>query len=325
MRKNEQGFVSIVVTLIIMIILSLVTLGFARLMSREQEQALDRQLSSQAFYAAETGVNNAREQLASNPSYTVTTCTPDDIDTRGPVRNTCTTVSPIVTSLEYKPVSTDQNSPKIITLRGVDSGGSPAAIGTLNIRWNAAPGNAGASAFRTNNELTPQGSWNTRTGMLKVVLIPFVNGDSRASLSNRTMTLFLIPRASGGTSSVAFGTYAGNESNALLGVTCNAGTGFCTLSVTGIPAYSEFRAVITSLYQNNEVLLTSPVIYGFRDEQAIVDATGKAGELLRRVQVRVPLNNSGGDLVGNAVQVSNTICKKLFVNETSTADSVCGL
>jgi hypothetical protein len=57
--RREGGFVSIIVCMIIMTILSLITIGFAQIMAREQRQALDRQLSSQAFYAAESGVNDA--------------------------------------------------------------------------------------------------------------------------------------------------------------------------------------------------------------------------------------------------------------------------
>ena len=58
LRKNQDGIVSLIVSITIMIIISLVVISFARLMRTEQEQALDRQLSSQAFYAAETAVND---------------------------------------------------------------------------------------------------------------------------------------------------------------------------------------------------------------------------------------------------------------------------
>ena len=57
-RINEDGVVAIFVTLIIMIILSVVTIGMVLLSSREQRQALDKQLSTQAFYAAESGIND---------------------------------------------------------------------------------------------------------------------------------------------------------------------------------------------------------------------------------------------------------------------------
>ena len=59
LKNNEQGLVAIVVTLIIMLVLTLIVTGFAQLARREQREALDRQLASQALYAAESGVNAA--------------------------------------------------------------------------------------------------------------------------------------------------------------------------------------------------------------------------------------------------------------------------
>ena len=62
-RLNEEGIVSIVVTLIIMIVLTLIVTGFAQLARREQREALDRQLSAQASYAAESGINALKAAL----------------------------------------------------------------------------------------------------------------------------------------------------------------------------------------------------------------------------------------------------------------------
>ena len=62
-RRDESGLAAITVTLIILGIVTLITVGFATLMRREQRQALDRQLSTQAFYAAESGVNLARKAI----------------------------------------------------------------------------------------------------------------------------------------------------------------------------------------------------------------------------------------------------------------------
>src|SRR5262245_28445627 len=57
LMPNQSGMAAIIVTLIIMIVLSLITLGFARIVNREQRQVADRQLNTQAFYAAESGVS----------------------------------------------------------------------------------------------------------------------------------------------------------------------------------------------------------------------------------------------------------------------------
>lgn len=68
-RKNEQGVVSILVTMIMILVISLIVLGFAQISRRNQREALDNQLSTQAYYAAESGVNAAVNYLTS-PSFT---------------------------------------------------------------------------------------------------------------------------------------------------------------------------------------------------------------------------------------------------------------
>ncbi|MBI5906757.1 hypothetical protein HY857_01745 [Candidatus Saccharibacteria bacterium] len=59
LSANQQGIVSIMVVSILVILISLVTIGFARLMNRETREALDKQLGVQSYYAAESGVNDA--------------------------------------------------------------------------------------------------------------------------------------------------------------------------------------------------------------------------------------------------------------------------
>jgi hypothetical protein len=59
-NKNQSGIVSILIVIIIMSLLSLVSLGFSKLMNREVRQSLDTELNAQAFYSAESGVNDAR-------------------------------------------------------------------------------------------------------------------------------------------------------------------------------------------------------------------------------------------------------------------------
>jgi hypothetical protein len=60
LKSNNDGLVAIVVVLTITIILTLMTTGFATLMDRELKQSTDRELATQANYAAESGINDAR-------------------------------------------------------------------------------------------------------------------------------------------------------------------------------------------------------------------------------------------------------------------------
>src|ERR1019366_6721948 len=61
--RNEQGFASLIIAITLVIVLSLLTVGFAQLMRNEQNQVTNRQLNSQAYYAAESGINDAARAL----------------------------------------------------------------------------------------------------------------------------------------------------------------------------------------------------------------------------------------------------------------------
>src|SRR5258708_5693843 len=82
-KSGQQGIVSIIVTIILMLVLTLIVLSFAKVSRREERNALDRQLSTQAFYAAESGINDSTVVIKSwiasgssnlNTDY-MTTCT----------------------------------------------------------------------------------------------------------------------------------------------------------------------------------------------------------------------------------------------------------
>lgn len=62
-KTEEYGFASLVVAFILILVMSLLTVGFAQLARREQQTALDQQLTNQAYYAAETGVNQIQAQI----------------------------------------------------------------------------------------------------------------------------------------------------------------------------------------------------------------------------------------------------------------------
>src|ERR1700761_8288581 len=76
-RRDEQGMVSILVTMIMVIVISLIVIGFAEVSRRNQREALDNQLSTQAYYAAESGVNAAVQYFSDHPSNTALTTSGD--------------------------------------------------------------------------------------------------------------------------------------------------------------------------------------------------------------------------------------------------------
>jgi type II secretory pathway pseudopilin PulG len=82
-NHQEEGLVSIVIVTIIIVILALITTGFTKIMDKGLRASLDRELATQANYAAESGLNDAKQYLAD----AVKKGTVDSIDTNGQCLN----------------------------------------------------------------------------------------------------------------------------------------------------------------------------------------------------------------------------------------------
>src|SRR5665213_972033 len=73
LNKDQRGFVAFFVTIMVMIIFGVLILSFSQISNREGVSALNRNLSTNALYAAESGINDAYTTIrnasdASSPS-----------------------------------------------------------------------------------------------------------------------------------------------------------------------------------------------------------------------------------------------------------------
>src|SRR5665647_2919352 len=115
LNQSQSGMVAIFVTMLMIIVISLIVLGFAQVTRRNQRNTLDSQLSTQAYYAAESGVNDAasdlqRKIVAGAPLPSKTTCAmlegSYDFTTKNTlttdVSYTCLLIDPNPSSLNYK-------------------------------------------------------------------------------------------------------------------------------------------------------------------------------------------------------------------------------
>lgn len=324
---NEKGMVSIMVTMILMIVMSLIVIGFAQVSRRSQRESLDRQLSTQAFYAAESGINDARELLvtAAENNQAIpakTSCTDNGggfytnlntnnvLNAGSNVSYSCVTVNPAPRQLEYSDVTSNGTIIPIIS-------GTGANYSTITLKWKSKV-NTGTPVngcpTTVNNVFTATGSWNCGYGVMRLDLVP-VSGAVLApgSLQDNTSTVFAVPLSSGGTTTT---TYAGG--GRVVGTTCNNTE--CTLTITGLTGPEYYLRAI-SMYQNVSLEVNGTTNAGttatFSGAQAIIDATGKAQDVLRRVQVHLPLtiNGSRNQLPDNALESTESICKRFSAME----------
>jgi Tfp pilus assembly protein PilX len=77
-KKNQEGFVAIFVCIVIMLIIGILVLSFGTISNREVRIATNRELSTQALYASESGINDAYSIISySGLKQQTTSCTTD--------------------------------------------------------------------------------------------------------------------------------------------------------------------------------------------------------------------------------------------------------
>ncbi len=323
MRKNQKiqtdegGLISIAVTMIIAAMLTLMAVGFAKLSGREFRQALDQQLSSQAFYAAESGINAA----IINPSRTTSCSSPTPISTDSSAAVTCVLVNDEPTTLEYSDIS-DAGS-TVIPLHSSDT----VPIASVTISWQSKDGK---SVFSNDcdGKLFKPSDWGDKTPVMSAMLIPSQGFANRDDLNSKTQKLLLYPSAAGSCGATA-GQYAASNNHANKGGHGNANCDtsntpkYCSVVINGLDGVvggSEYVLRLISVYNHATVSVTARDTAGndvkFEDAQVEIDSTGKASDVVRRLKVNIPHtdNKWANKLYPEfTVESMNGLCKRLVV------------
>lgn len=331
--KNQQGIASMVIVILIMTLLSLIVISMTQNANREQRQALDRQLNTQAFYAAESGVNDARDyytKYANDPSSPApgkkTKC--DNSETGALLGNqfphysstvgagvnkyTCVLYDATPNSLVFSDVSTDAS----VVMPIQDNTG--AKIQKLTFTWQR-PNNPNYNFSGCPNSGFPQSLNNCDAGVLRLELINVDDSiiNDRTALISNDFLAFLAP-SHNATSIPANPDYPNGIGTSKQGVSwrggCTGGvSGQCSITINNINQ-NKFLLHLRSIYNHNSVEITGKTVGGndilFKNAQLMIDSTGRASDILKRVQVRVPLNNYGNGIYPEfAIQTSNAVCK----------------
>lgn len=332
-RLNEQGMVSIVVTMIMLIVISLIVLGFATIARHNQREVLDRQLGTQAFYAAETGVNDVinlighgYDPATDNTNYD--SCAAGDIhnfvfkhpgmnttlDSSTKTGYTCLLVTPQVPDV---PVNVSLGSNKVEHIQ-------PSASTPLTFTWDTSDPDNGSAAScptaATINRFEDANSWKSVCpyGILRVDIFNAASGATTAdAMAANTASLYIVPDTSGPAST---GLNFGQAQ--VIAATCDAAINKnkCSATVTGggTDYYVRLSAIYNSL---GTVKIKAASGVTFSGVHLLVDATGKAQDQVKRIQVRVPLTGGDNEPPMYALAATDQICKRFTtIGGTSTAD-----
>ncbi|MBL8121326.1 pilus assembly PilX N-terminal domain-containing protein [Candidatus Saccharibacteria bacterium] len=344
-NRDERGLVSFMVTLIMMLVISLIVIGFTQAANRNRRQTLDRQLSAQAFYAAESGVNDVVKTIRTNinagtPVASQSSCNGSDYPTTGSlspdgsVKYTCVLVKTTVPDVR---TTASTQSSSVVHLKLSQEDGSnlpPTASVDLSFTWSVAnsaspdPANCStAGIFKKNDAANTCGY-----GLLRVDLMQANGGFSGAQdLASNTMTFYMQPVSSGGGSG-GVSSFTGATKGVVVPAVCSDASQTCkgtiVLSASALTPL-DYYARISTLYRDTPSVVVDAVNASgtdawFTDSQARIDVTGKAQDVLRRVQVRVPLQQTGTtNLPLGSLQSSGDVCKRFSVYSGVTAINSC--
>jgi Tfp pilus assembly protein PilX len=363
MAGNQQGFAAIIIAIVLLVVLSLITVGFAQLMRDNQRQALDKQLSQQAYYAAESGVNTATKAITAGFTSEKKDCgvlSDGDINAlpadqrigaaflkSNQVGNSDTTfscllINPNPPTVEYGSVNNDQS--KVTTITGGDpSTLADTPIGTIQINWQARDG---GSTFADNSDYTanptklpPLADWTSATGVLRFSVTSLDSTSGAVGLTSKfAMQAFVYPiNSSSDPVTYNYKAYLSNDSNGpILAGSCKADRKplNCAVNITGLNTTS-ILVDLRSIYHDSKVSISV-----FRDSgghastvaadqlaikhaQTLIDSTGKSQDVLRRIQVRLPVRD-GYLHPDYSLEAGQNICKQIQVFPGSTADACPG-
>lgn len=338
--NNQQGLIAIIVSMILMIILSLIVLGFATNTRREQRQSLDRQLNSRAFYAAESGINDAREYIKDQLALGAQIKKFDKCGSAGGLDSFSSTpgYNNIIEGGSSYPCLLIDPTPPTITYGSLSKDDSVAfpvksatitPITELTVSWQQdnkeAPRSYGGCP--SVGTFPKESDWDVSVcsaGMLRIDLTPVTNL-SRAALIDNTKS-FLLQPSGGGTSAISFGVINKGQ---VIGVNCTvnitpttAAPKDCNVVISGLTDPEGYYMRVRPIYRNASMQFSGSVGSTFEGVQAVVDSTGKSSDVLKRLQVRLSINTLESDnntSFNYAIQSLDSICKKYSVIPAPTS------
>ena len=325
-RLNESGLVSIIVTMILIIVMTLVVLGMSRNATREQRQALDRQLSDQAYYNAESGIGDWGRYLYENPTArnTKTTCDTTGLNTidfpgTTPVPNidtnnsyTCVLYDKAPLSIEIGDLAVDDS--KTYPIR------STSDISTIRFVWKNPSGLVISGCSQTATSVRPTAlPGGCVVGGLRIDLVnPAGVSDGRDGLNGLRSQNFVGTFLPGSIADPVDRTEGIGSEQGVVGIgSCTPTECTAEIRAVGLPLGSTFYLNIRSIYAPNSITVTAlngtgtavPLI----GAQYVIDVTGKSVDVLRRVKVRLPAVPQI-DKVDYALRTADAICKLVVVN-----------
>lgn len=323
-KMNQEGFAPLIISIVIITVLSLITLGFIGIMRNNQNNALSRQLNNGAYYAAETGINDAIEAIRAGFNISKNNCGPYTTITipaeqylKSNIINShyndlysCLLINPAPSNLKYSDVRNSQ--PTVADISAINpTTGSSSTITSIKFSWqlssqiesntldfkfpNNTSGWGGCISSSATYYFPPKSCWHSSggypyAGVLRIALTPIhtsgIGSSGRRSVQKITDT----------SSTYTSFLYPSSASSSFSGLTMNSSTegasaGYVISGGCSIHATPEACNVTINVPNLNNVLLMMRSIYN-PSEVSITAYNGATPLLIRNAQTVIDSTGS---------------------------------
>lgn len=345
-RQREEGATAIILVIFSILLLMTISLGFLRLVIRDQDRSLDNELSRGAYDSALAGIEDGKRVLAACDAASMDAC--QAINDRE-----CTTTADAgFVSLEDNEVKLQTNAGAgvefnqaytcvVITPDTPSYEGSLASdgsriipldvtgdTGSVTIRWHK---RAAGSSLPLASPLPVLGAlWpSSKPALVRAQLIMYPKSGFQSAdfdSGDNAATKYLYPANSGLTSSTFTDARRDNGVSNITLARCTGGTinaYACSIQLT-FPAArttADYKVYLrlTALYGPTDFAITLPTGVRFDSVQPIIDSTGRAGDVFRRVSARVEKTNQNDTQIypRATVDITGNFCKNFAVTDSA--------
>ncbi|HEY4963378.1 MAG TPA: pilus assembly PilX N-terminal domain-containing protein [Candidatus Saccharimonadales bacterium] len=329
-KLDQTGIVSILICMIMMIVISLIAIGFIQLASSDHKSALNSQLNQEAYYAADSGINYATAAIQNdiavgNSILSYNTCSSglayvgshNTIDTGSSYYNVsypCLTIDATPYNLPYLINSGQSKVVPVIT---------SSVIHTITITWvNYQDPNPIYTGCPTN--LPAFSSYNSCSA--SVLQIDLVDASSASYPTSATNIFYLYPTSHPGSTNISLASLPSGVKY----VPCSSGS---KCSVTLLMAsflsakiYMKIMPVYGSVATSVDISAQNgPSDLALHDAQAQIVSTGKAQSVLQSIQSNIDISSLNSDSPGFAIQTQKSICEiqKVIGTTVNLANGAC--
>jgi hypothetical protein len=326
LKANQQGMAAMVIVTVLMFVISIIVLGFAQVVRREQRNALDNQLATQAYYAAESGLNLARDKVqrvvaagdtitqkkacndnSTDPDYTDVT---NKFNIGENAQITCMLIDPDLDYLDYQKVGLD-SVPVLVKAKA-------GSIANIFVSWELSTSEAQSidNCNGSTTVLEPNAASRAcKQPLLRVDLVPVTGSMTADYLKNNQYTTFLSPSNVGvGPGSI---TYSPGSVSNIFPVSCaTRNTKQCTAQIA-VPGGNAYALRIMSIYGESNVTIFAEDASNRRltliEGQVLIDVTAKTADVLKRLQARMPVRG-GANIPDFAISAGGGVCKRYQIS-----------